>query len=146
MLRAKTNNLNVPLRWQECSCCCVQLFETPLTAGRQASLSITDSWCLLKLMSIKSVMPFNHLILCHFLLPLLQFFPASGSFPTRQFSTSGGQRIGASASASVLPMNIQDRFPLGWTDWSSLQSKRLSRVFFNTTVQKHQLFCAKISL
>ena len=66
----------------------------------------------------------------------LQSFPASGSFPTSQFCTSGGQSIGASASASVLPMNIQDWFPLEWTGWISLQSKGLSRVFSNTTVQK----------
>ena len=65
----------------------------------------------------------------------LQSFPASGSFPVNQFFTSGGQSIGVSALASLLPMNIQDWFPLGWTGWISLQSKGLSRVFFNTTVQ-----------
>ena len=70
----------------------------------------------------------------------LQSFPASGSFPISQFFASGGQSIGASASASVLPMNIQDWPPLGRTGWISLQSKGLSRVFSNTTVQKHQLF------
>ena len=70
----------------------------------------------------------------------LQSFPASGSFPISQFFASGGQSIGVSASASVLPMNIQDWFPLGWTGWISLQSKGLSRVFSNTTVQKHQFF------
>ena len=74
----------------------------------------------------------------------LQSFPASGSFPVSQFFTSGGQSIGASASASVLPMNIQDWFPLGWTSLISLQSKGLSRVFFNTTVQKHQFFSLNI--
>ena len=63
-----------------------------------------------------------------------------------QFFTSGGQSIGVSASASVHPMDIQDRFPLGWTDWISLQSKGLSRVFFSTTVQKHQFFGAQLSL
>ena len=68
----------------------------------------------------------------------LQSFPASGSFQMSQFFASGGQSIGVSAWASVLPMNIQDWFPLGWTDWISLQSKGLSRVFSNTTVQKHQ--------
>ena len=68
----------------------------------------------------------------------LQSSPASGSFPVSQFFASGGQSIGASASASVLPMNIQDWFPLGWTAWISLLSKGLSRVFSNTTVQKHQ--------
>ena len=76
----------------------------------------------------------------------LQSFPASGFFQMSQFFTSGGQSIGLSASASVLPMNIQDRFPLGWTGWISLQSKELSRVFSNTTVQKHQIFCAQLSL
>ena len=76
----------------------------------------------------------------------LQSFPASGSFPKSQFFTSGGQSIGVSASASVLPMNIQDWFPLGCTGWISLQSKGLSRVFFNTTVQKHQFFGTQLSL
>ena len=72
----------------------------------------------------------------------LQSFPASGSFLMSQFFASGGQNIGVSASASVLPMNIHDRFPLGWTSLISLQSKELSRVFSNTTVQKHQFFGA----
>ena len=76
----------------------------------------------------------------------LQSFPASGSFPVSQFLQSGGQSIGASASASVLPMNIQDWFPLGLTSWNSLQSNGLSRVFSNTTVQKHQFFGAQLSL
>ena len=70
----------------------------------------------------------------------LQSFPASGAFPVSQFFASGGQSIGVSASTSVLPINIQDWFPLGWTGWISLWSKGLSRVFFNTTVQKHQFF------
>ena len=76
----------------------------------------------------------------------IQSFPASGSFPVSQFFTSGGQSIGVSASASVLPMNIQDWFPLGLTGWISLQSKGLSRVFSNTTVQKHQFFGTHLSL
>ena len=76
----------------------------------------------------------------------LQSFPASESFPMSLFFISGGQSIGVSASASVLPMNIQDWFPLGWTCWISLQSKRLSRVFSNTTVQKHQFFCIQLCL
>ena len=75
-----------------------------------------------------------------------QPFPASGSFPMSQLFTSGGQTIGVSASASVLPMNIQDWFPLGFTGWISLQSKGLSRVFSNTTVEKHKFFGAQISL
>ena len=103
------------------------------------------SQSLLKLMSIKSVMPFNHLILCVPFSSHLLSFPASGSFPMSQFFASGGQSTGVSASASVLPMNIQDWLPLGWTGWISLQSKGLSRVFFNTTVQKHQ-FDAQLSL
>ena len=76
----------------------------------------------------------------------LQSFLASGSFPMSQSFASGGQSIGVSASTSVLPMNIQDQFPLGWTGWISLQSKGLSRVFSNTTVQKHQFFSAQLSL
>ena len=76
----------------------------------------------------------------------LQSFPASRSFLLSQFSPSGGQTIGVSASASVLPVNIQDWFPWGWTGWVSLQSKGISRVFSNTTVQKHQFFSAQLSL
>ena len=76
----------------------------------------------------------------------LQSFPASGYFQMSQFFTSGGQSIGVSASASVLPLNIQDWSPLGWTGWISLQSKGLSRVFSNTTVQKHQFFGSQLSL
>ena len=198
----------------------VWLFASPWTAAHQASLSITNSWSLLKLMSIESLMPSNNLILCRlfFLLPSifpasgsfpmsqlftsvpfnrsvvfnslrphesqharppcpsptpgvypnscplshwchptisssvipfssrLHSFPASGSFPMSQFFTSGRQSIRVSVSASVLPMNIQDWFPLGWTGWISLQSKGLSRVFSNTTVQKHQFFSVQLSL
>ena len=76
----------------------------------------------------------------------LQSFPISGTFPTGQFFTSDDQIIGVSASASVLPMNIQDWSPLGWTGWISLWSKGLSRVFSNTTVQKHQFFSTQLSL
>ena len=121
----------------------VWLFATPWTAARQASLSITNSQSLLKLMSIESVMPSNHLILCCPL--LLPIFPASGSFPMSQLFASGGQSTGASAFASVLPVNIQDWFPLGLTGLISLQSKGLSRVFSNTTVQKHQFFGTQLS-
>ena len=96
----------------------VWLFSTPWTAACQASLSVTNSWSLLKLMSIESVTPSNHLNLCHSLL-LPQSLPASGSFPMSHFFTSGGQSIGISASALNLPMNIQDWFPLGWTGWIS---------------------------
>ena len=123
----------------------VQLFVTPWTATRQASLSITNSHSLLRFMPIESVMPSS---ISSSIIPFsshLQSFPASGSFPVTQFFSSGGQRIGISASASVFPMNIQDWFPLEWTGWISLQSKGLSRVFFNTTVQKHQFFGAQLS-
>ena len=118
----------------------------PWIAALQASLSITNSQSLLTLTSTESVMPSNHLTLCRPLILLPSVFPASGSFPTSQFLASGGQSIGASASVSVLPMNIQGWFPLGWTGWISLQSKGLSRVFSNTTVQKHQFFGAQLSL
>ena len=101
---------------------------------------------LIKLMSIESVMPSNRSILCHaLLLPPSASFPASGSFPMSQLFISGGQSTGASASASVLPMNILGWFPLGWIGWISLQSKGLSRVFSSTTVQKHQFFGAQLS-
>ena len=92
---------------------CVRLSVTSWTAALQASLSITNSQSLFKLMSIESVIPSYNFILCLPLSSHLQSFPASGSFPMNQFFTSGSQSIGASASASVLPMNIQDWFPLG---------------------------------
>ena len=92
-------------------------------------------WCHPTISS--SVVPFSS---------CLQSFPASGSFLMSWLFISGGQSIGASASALVLPMNIQDWFPLGWTGWTSLQSKGLSRVFSNTTVQKHQFFDYQPSL
>ena len=92
-------------------------------------------WCHLTVSS--SVVPFSS---------CLRSFPTSGSFPISQFFTSGGQSIGVSASASVLPMNIQDWFPLGWTGWIFLQSKGLSRVFSSTTVWKHQFFGPQPSL
>ena len=119
---------------------CVWVFVTPWIAAWQASLSITNSWSLIKLMSIALVMPSNHLIFCHPLLFLPSIFPPSGSIQMSQLFASGGQRIGVSASASVLPVNIQDCFPLGWTGWISLKSKGLSSIFCNTTVQKHQFF------
>ena len=86
----------------------VQLFATPWTAAHQASLSITNSQSLLKIMGIKSVIPSNPLILCHPLLLLPSIFPSIGSFPMSQFFASNGQSIGVSALASDLPMNIQD--------------------------------------
>ena len=122
----------------------VQLFATPWIAARQASLSITNSQSLLKLISIESVMLSNHRILCHPLLLLPLIFPS-----IRVFSNESVLRIRWSkywSSASVLPMNIQDSFPLGWTGWISLLSKGLSRVFSDTTVQKHQFLGAQLSL
>ena len=119
---------------------CVRLFATPWTAAHQASLSVVNSQSLLKLMSIESVMSSNHLILCHPLLLPPSIFPSIRSFQMSQFFTSGGQSIGVSTSKSPFPMNIQDWLPLGRTGWISLQSKGLSRVFSNTTVQKHQFF------
>ena len=122
----------------------VRLFTTPWTAAHQASSPtprVYSNSCLLSRWGhptiSSSVVPFSS---CP------QSFPASGSFPRSQLFASGGQSIGVSASTSVLSMNTQDWSPLGWTDWISLQSKGLSRVFSNTTVQKHQFFCAQLSL
>ena len=101
------------------------------TPGACSDSCPLSQWCHPTISS--SVIPFSS---------CLQSFPASASFPMSQFFPSGGQSIGA----SVLPMNIQDWFPLGWTGWISLQSKGVSRVFANTTVQKHQFFSAQPSL
>ena len=119
-------------------------FVTPWTTF-QSSLSITNSRSLPKLMPIKSVMPSatSSSVVPFSFCP--QSLPASGSFPMSQLFTWGGQSIGVSASASVLPMNTQDWSPPGWTGWISLQSKGLSRVFSNTTVQKHQFFGTQLS-
>ena len=119
----------------------VRLFATPWTAARQASLSITNSWSPPKPMSIESVMPFNHLILCHSLL-LLPSFPASGSFQMSQLFTSVGQSIGVSASTSVFPMNTQDWSPLGCTGWISLQSKGLSSLLQHHSSKASILRCS----
>ena len=110
------------------------------TPGACSNSCPSSRWC--HPTTSSSVIPFSsHLTLTH-----LQSFPASGSFPVSQLFTSGGQSIGVSASTSVLPMNTQDWTPLGWTAWISLQSKGLSRVFSNTTVQKHQFFSTQLSL
>ena len=123
----------------------VQLFATPWITAHQASLSINNSQSLHKLMSSELVMTFSYL---SFFIPFsscAQSLPASGSFPVNQLFTWGGQRTGVSALKSVLPMNTQGWSPLGWTGWISLQSKGLSRVFSNTTVQKHPFFDTQIS-
>ena len=104
------------------------------TPGVYSNSCPMSQWCHPTISS--SVVPFSH----------LQSFPVSRSFQMSQFFTSGGQSIEVSASASVLPMNIQDQFLLGWTGWISLQSKGLSRVFSKTTVQKHQFFSTQLSL
>ena len=124
---------------------CVRLFATPWITALKASLSITISRSSLRLTSIQSVMPSSHLILCRPVLLLHPIPPGSGSFPMSQLFAWGDQSIGVSASASVLPMNTQDWFPLGWTGWISLQIKGLSRVFPNITVQKQQFFGAQLS-
>ena len=105
------------------------------TPGAYSNSFPQSRWCHPNISS--SVIPFSS---------CFQSFPASGAFQMSQFFASGGQNIGVSASASDLPMNIQDWFPLGLTGWISLQSKGLSKVFSNTTVQKHQFFGAKLSL
>ena len=148
---------------------CVQPFVTPWTAAHQASLSLNVYWSFPEFMFIASVMPSKHLILCCPLLLLPSIFPSirvfsydtckcmfiasihvnACSFPESfpMLFASAGQNIGALASASVLLMNIQDwgLSSWGWTGWISLQSKGLSRVFYNTTVQKHQFFSAQLS-
>ena len=108
----------------------------PSPTSEACSNSCPSSWRCHSTIS-SSVIPFSS---------CLQSFPASGSFPRSQFFASSGQNIGVSASASVFPMNIQDWSPLGLTGWISLQSKGLSRVFSNTTVQKHPFFSAQLSL
>ena len=121
------------------------LFAIAWTTARQACLSSTNSRSPPKHMSIESVMypAISSSVMPFFSCP--QSFPASGSFPMSQLFSSGGRPIGVSASTSVLPMNTQDWSPLRWTGWISLQSKGCSRVFSNTTVQKHQFFGAQLS-
>ena len=119
---------------------CVQVFVIAWTAACQTSLSFTISWSLLKLMSIELVVPSNKFVFCCPLLPLLWSISASESFPVSQLFSLCGQSIGASASAWVLPVNIQGGFPLGLTGLISLLSKGLSRIFSSTTVRRHQFF------
>ena len=124
----------------------VQLFVTPWTAAHHDSLSITNSWSLLKLMSIKSVLPSNHLILCHPLLLLASIFPTIKDIFDKSVLCILWPSTGVSASTSVPPMNIQNWFLLVLTGWLSLKFKGLSRFFSNTTAQKHQFFSAQLSL
>ena len=119
---------------------------TPWTAVCQASLSSIISQSLLKFMSVELVMLSSHLTPVTSFSFCPQSFPAAGSFPVSWLFASGGQSIGASASASVLPMKIQGWFPLGWTALISLQSKGFSRIFFSATVQKHQFLGTQPSL
>ena len=123
----------------------VLLIATPWIAARQASLSITNSRSSLKLTSIESVMPSSHLILCRSLLLLPPIPPSIRVFSMNQLFAWGGQSTGVSALASVLPKNTQDWSPSEWSGWISLQSKGLSRVFSNTTIQKHQFFGTQLS-
>ena len=125
---------------------CVQLVATPWTAACQASMSITNSWSLLKLMSTESMMPSNHPMLCHSLLLPCSIFPSIRVFLNESVLWIRWPKYWNLALASVLPMNIQDWFPLGWTGLISLQCKGLWRVFSNTTVQKHQFFGTQLSL
>ena len=124
---------------------CVQLFATPCTTACQTSLPIINSGSLLKRMSFESVMPSNHLILCCPLLLPASIFPSNRVFKWVSSSHQVAISIGVSSSTSVLLMNIHGWSPLGWTGWISLQSKGLSRLFSNTTVQKHQFFGTQLS-
>ena len=124
----------------------VQLFVTPWIAAHQASLSITNSRNSLKLMSIESVMPSSHLILCCLLFLLPPIPPSIRVFSNESTLCMRWQSTGASALASFPPKNTQGWSPSEWTGWISLQSKGLSWVFSNTTVQKHQFFSAQLSL
>ena len=119
---------------------------TPWIAAHQAPLSITNSQSLLKLMSIESVMPSNHLILCHPLLHVPSVFPSIRVFSKESVRHIRWPKCWSFSFSTIFPMNIQDWFPLGLTGWISLHSKGLSRVFSNTRVQKHQFFSAQLSL
>ena len=119
----------------------IQLFATPRITARQASLSITNSQSPPKPMSIELVMPSNHLILCHPVLLLPSIFPSIRVFTSESALRFRWLEYWSFSFQSVL----QGWFPFGWTGWISLQSKGLSRVFSNTTVQKHQFFCAQLS-
>ena len=125
-----------PTLWDPMDCTKPGQFPCPSPTPRACSNSCPSSQSCHPTIS-SSVVPFSS---CP------QSFPASGSFQMSQLFTSGGKSIGVSASTSVLPINTQDSFPLGWTGWISLHFKGLARVFSNTTVQKHQFFSAQLSL
>ena len=122
------------------------VFSTPWTTAHQASLSITNSRSPPKPMSMESVMPSNHLILCHPLLLPPSIFPSIRVFSNESVLHIRWPKYWSFSFSISPPMNIQDWLPLGWTGWISLQSKGLWRVFSNTTVQKHQFFSAQLSL
>ena len=124
---------------------CVRLFTTPWITARQASLSITNSWSSLKLTSIESVMPSSHLILCRPLLLLPPIPPSIRVFSIESTLRTRWPKHWSFSFSIFLPKNTQGWFPLEWTGWISLQSKGLSRVFSNTTIQKHQFFGAQPS-
>ena len=154
--------INVNLKWDflelltypnSCVYCCsiqllsqIQLFVTPWTAAPQTFLPITNSWSLLKLMPIESVMPSNHLIFHRLLHLMPSVYPSSRVFSNESVLCIRQPSIGSSASALVLPINIQDWFPLGLTGLISFQPKGLSKVFSKTIVQKHQFFDTQLSL
>ena len=126
---------------------CVQLFATLWTAARQSPLSSNISGCLLRFMSIESMMLSNHRILCYSLLLLLTIFPSIRSFPINRLLASSGQSIGTSASVIISPSNEYSGWlPLELNSLISLKSKGLSRVFSNTTIQKHQFVDSQPSL
>ena len=132
-------------------CCCSAAQSCPTlaiwwTPAHQDSLSFTSYQSLLKLMSIDLVMPSNHLILCHPLLLLPSVFSSIRVFSNESVLHIRWLKYWVSASALVLPMNTQNWSPLGWAGWISLQFTGLSRVYSNTTVQKHQFFGAQLSL
>ena len=135
MLQHVCNNYNII--WKCCCCSVTKLYPTlcpSLSHGVCSNSYILSQWCHPTISS--SVISFS----------CLQSFLPSGFFQMSQLFASGGQNIAVSASTSVLSMSTQDWFPLGWTGWIFLQSKGLSRVFSNTTSQKHQFFCAQLPL
>ena len=149
-LSKRTSQSRCPFRYKfssvQFSLSVVSDSTTPCTAAHQASMSITNSRSPPKPMSIVSVMPSNHLILCCPLLLLPSILPSIRVFSNESALHIRWPKFGVSASTSVIPMNTQGWSPIGWTGWISLQSKGLSRVFSNTTVQKHQFFGAQLSL